>query len=643
MFYVTQGLVERGSPTLPPVEGAALSCDVNWQCGSVQVADGSFRSAYPLLPSFVAIPFYFAGSSFAQFFDARFHEFLTRVAVTGVSALASAVSAAVVAMLAVELGASTRGAILISLLFGTTTIAWPYARYFWSEPIATACLASALLFAIRTRRSCSRWLWFAAALALGLAVATRLALAAAIPAIGFYLVVNYTRDRHATAVRWLAFGSAFLGPALLIAWYNVVRFGSIFQIGYGTLPEASLTPGYVDPAKFAENLVAAVGGLFFSPGKSLFLYAPPVVAGVLAIPALWRRAPRETALFGGIFVSFLALFAAYGRWQGEAAWGPRYLVPLVPVALLPLAAWFPADGESSKVGRFRFLSVTAGLGLAVQVLSLASNYDTYILQTGGPTGPGAERRWFDPAASPLLASAAQLRERMEAYLKLPEAGEYAFTGGVFAQDGDEPFPRWTTGRAEVEFVPSKTNDGRLHMSMVQPDGGLRHDLPELRLELDGQPIVLDTSHITQDPPGHFSIDTPLAGIEPGPHHLIIKSPTFQPFELQGFRDYRDLGVQVTDLRFDFGAESLRRVDYPVVPPLPVSDHEPWSRAAFGWFYDPRVPHLVDLWPWYAAMSGLPGWLAATAAIPGIACLWFGWRLTRMFRSLGPAHARRGGT
>jgi hypothetical protein len=627
MYYVTQGIVERGSLTLPPREGAALSCDEHGLCPTRQMADGTYYGVYGPVQSLLAIPFYLAGSEFANLFEPRFQEFIKRFAVTGLGATATAWSAAMVSLLAVELGASARGGIALGLLFGTTTLAWAYAHYFWSEPTATAILATGVLLAIRAARGQSAWLWAAAGSFLGLVVATRLAMVAVVPPVFAYLVIASARPRRGWTRRLFALCLGLLGPAVLIGSYNFVRYHSIMETGYGFVPGASFTPDHFDVGRFGGDLLAAVHGLFLSPGKSVFLYSPPLVVAVLAAPALWRRAPREAALFGALILSQILVLAAYGRWFGESAWGPRYLVPLLPFLLLPLATWLRASPKPTA-GRLRLVSVTAGLGLAVQFFAVTTNYDTYILQTGGPDGPGAERRWFDPSASPLLAAPAQFRARLVAYMSPLQPGQFAFVEGFFVPDSEAPLPRWTTAHAVVDFVPQETGGGRVQMSFVQPDGGAYRAAPALDIMLDGVPMTIGPAQIIQNPPGNFTIELALPVLEPGRHRLVLDSPTFEPAEVDGGTDFRRLGIQLTNLTFNIDSGLLSNVDYPVVPPLPVSDQESWSRAAFGWFYDSRIPHLVDMWPWYVAFSGLPRWPLALLLVPAVASVWCGAQLAR---------------
>ena len=153
MYYVTQGLVERGSPALPPDEARALAIPR----GAALGPDGNYYSPYGPLPSLLAIPLYELGKLAGFRFDSSFQDFVTRLSVTALSAIATAAAATALGLVAIEIGAAGATAICLGLIYGLATIAWPYAHAFWSEPLAALFLVLASLFAVRgSRRNSAR-------------------------------------------------------------------------------------------------------------------------------------------------------------------------------------------------------------------------------------------------------------------------------------------------------------------------------------------------------------------------------------------------------------------------------------------------------------------------------------------------------
>ena len=72
---------------------------------------------------------------------------------------------------------------------------------------------------------------------------------------------------------------------------------------------------------FSTPLLVGLYGILLSAGKSVFLFSPPLLLGVLG----WRRfAKTHTAdayLFAGVFVVELFFFAMWWDWSGDDAWG----------------------------------------------------------------------------------------------------------------------------------------------------------------------------------------------------------------------------------------------------------------------------------------------------------------------------------
>src|SRR5439155_1367496 len=78
-------------------------------------------------------------------------------------------------------------------------------------------------------------------------------------------------------------------------------------------------------------------GLLFSPRWGLSFFAPAAALAVICWPGYLRRHPREGAMLGGLLLLSFLLFANWGGWYGMA-FGPRYLVPVLPMLFVPLVA-----------------------------------------------------------------------------------------------------------------------------------------------------------------------------------------------------------------------------------------------------------------------------------------------------------------
>jgi hypothetical protein len=228
---------------------------------------------------------------------------------------------------------------------------------------------------LRARSSAGRWnlLWLG--LWAGLVVNTKAIYILALPGAVAYLAPHLFRTQGARgllrAVGWVLLG-ALPGLVMMLA-YNQVRTGSFTNVGYA-LPITGATT-----RSFSENVFFGLYGLFLSPGKSLFLYSPPLLASLLALPRAWKTRERgwlwATLLTAGPVVYYNG---TYLFWSGDWCWGPRYILFLVPMLLLPLA--FLLDDLLAARRRLALaaLGVLVAAGVFVQVLGGLFYWDHFI-------------------------------------------------------------------------------------------------------------------------------------------------------------------------------------------------------------------------------------------------------------------------
>ncbi len=301
------------------------------------------------------------------------------------------------------LGHRDRVAVLTGLVYAFGTSAWPYCRTFLSEPLSTvALLASAWGVAQFHRHRerepggalARRWLWMAGLVA-GLSVTVHVLNLLAIPCLLGYAALPLRRERGAwSRERAAMIGAVALGciGPILVGVSQALRFGSPWETGrydhYGYL---------VDP------LPGLVGQLV-GPGRSILLYSPALLVALWG----WRRAldrRRAAALMViGLFVLRWAFVSTRSDWWGGWGIGPRYLLPVVPFLLLPLAEVLE---DLPLASLRRRLTVSAALVTCVLVelhLSLHSIFEWMLslISTGTPQLDYLTRSHWIPSASPLV-------------------------------------------------------------------------------------------------------------------------------------------------------------------------------------------------------------------------------------------------
>jgi hypothetical protein len=276
--------------------------------------------------------------------------------------LVSASAAMVVYGLCQTVGCSPLTALSAAIAYAFGTLAWVYAGVDGTEPLQAWCLALSLLLLIRYRSERHAWLLSGSSVALAYAIVTKPANGVLVPAFGLYALSAWRvqhRSLKETVPVMMRFASPLAICVLFLAWLNWFRFGSVLETGY-------------EPHAFMNHFVDGIYGLIFSFNKGIVFYAPLLV---LAPVGLWimRRSQRgEAALIAGAALTYVSLFAKFYNWGGGWSWGPRYLMPIVPLLMVPVARAAAATRAWRYAGAALFIA-----GLLVNGVGVLVDGDAY--------------------------------------------------------------------------------------------------------------------------------------------------------------------------------------------------------------------------------------------------------------------------
>ncbi|HZD65598.1 MAG TPA: hypothetical protein VE152_05840, partial [Acidimicrobiales bacterium] len=277
----------------------------------------------------------------------------------------------------------------MALLFAFSTIQWAYAHVaFDAVPSETFLLLGVWCLHRATVVDRAKGLWLVGSGAsLGFSLLIRIQMALALPFLLGYLAVKlWPRGRERgirePVMRAVSWGLPIAAALVVVAWFNQVRFGSIFDNGHAADPNTALN----------VPILTGLHGLLASPGKSIFLFAPPLVVGLAGLCWLLRRQRALGAAIAGILVTNLLLNAKLHNWAGDLAWGPRFLVPFMGLAIIPAA--FVLTRWRTLPWTWRAGVVVAGVaGFAVQVLANVFNYVAVDLAWKVSVPPGPSYYW----------------------------------------------------------------------------------------------------------------------------------------------------------------------------------------------------------------------------------------------------------
>jgi hypothetical protein len=241
---------------------------------------------------------------------------------------------------------------------GTYLLATPalnYGRTFFSEPAGGLLLLTAILLILPTGegeqgeqevQAPSGGRLLLSGLCLGAMLLFKPAFAIYWPAVGLAVLWLCLRKPRARITR-VIWNIALFGIGPLVA---VVIQGAYNYIRYAPLADALFRTGYEKEEGFSTPLLEGLGGLLFSPGKSVFLYAPVLLLVPVGLWLMFRRGGSAGRLVGWVIgaeaVVGFGFNAMWWAWTGNFAWGPRLIVPVLPLMVWALA--FLGSGRSAS-------------------------------------------------------------------------------------------------------------------------------------------------------------------------------------------------------------------------------------------------------------------------------------------------------
>jgi hypothetical protein len=138
-----------------------------------------------------------------------------------------------------------------------------------------------------------------------------------------------------------------------------------------------------------------------APGRSIFLYSPALLVALAGWAALRRRLPTVTVFALCMFAARFLFVACRSDWYGGWAIGPRYLVPVIPFLLLPIAEVFEAAWENRTRKRVLFTVLALCALLELHLASHSIFQWMSVLNTQHGAGWRVASHW-NASASPIV-------------------------------------------------------------------------------------------------------------------------------------------------------------------------------------------------------------------------------------------------
>lgn len=288
-----------------------------------------------------------------------------------------------------------RTALALGLIFGTATLSVPYVKTLFGEPLAGLLILIGVTGAYRFQRDNDTRFLIIAGTTFALLLGINLVYGLLLPFVAIYLFWGKKIEPR-NLIRFaipLVLVGGFLGL------YNWARFGNPVSSGY----HFGAGEGFIHP------LWAGLYGLFFSPYRGFFPYNPILLLSIPGWLILRRVNSRLAWLSLGLILAQGIGFASWWSWHGGIVWGPRFLLPAIPLAVLFLAPLVEAAWNKPLL-LITGIGFTA-LSIGVQLLGALYSYFPYMgylyahyeIDTIYSLASGlSDQVVYDPLLSPIL-------------------------------------------------------------------------------------------------------------------------------------------------------------------------------------------------------------------------------------------------
>ncbi|MCC7205688.1 MAG: hypothetical protein IT323_00180, partial [Anaerolineae bacterium] len=259
------------------------------------------------------------------------------------------------------LGFRPESALIIGLIYGLATLAAVYVKTLFGEPLAALLLLIAVMAGWRYRQRGGRSALILCGAALVAMAGINTVYVVYTPVLALY--VFWGRRRVWDVAR---FAAPFVAGAGLLALYNWARFGGPLETGYH----------FAEGEGFIHPLGAGLFGLLLSPYRGLLPYNPVLLLAIPGAVLFWRRHGRLAGVIAALTAAQAVALASWWSWHGGILWGTRFMLPVLPLAVLLIA---PLVEESWRRRWLKLpIAALAVISCGVQLLGGLYSYFPYI-------------------------------------------------------------------------------------------------------------------------------------------------------------------------------------------------------------------------------------------------------------------------
>ena len=292
-------------------------------------------------------------------------------------------------------GYSTKESLCVTILFSLCTIAWPYSKTFFREPLAALLLLiSWLLLEMsitpKQKPNKFRLLFFLLfLLSLGGALLSKIILIVSIPGFAWIIGRNWKNLTHNFRASPKA-PNYFLVIGALIFFFTIIlinKFGGIYRFSTNSIQ-------YIFERAIPKNhphFWKVILGSLVSPGKGFLVYSPPVLLAFMYFKSEYLN-NRQIAFPVSVFIGMLIVQALiYDKDWWNVTWSTRYLIPVIPLLMMAGLPVIRRIFTKSILIKSIIIGTISGIGFIIQVsnvLVAPPRYNSYLFANLEPAYPG---------------------------------------------------------------------------------------------------------------------------------------------------------------------------------------------------------------------------------------------------------------
>jgi hypothetical protein len=282
---------------------------------------------------------------------------------------ATALAGVFVFLMVCDLGYQPKTAILTSLLFGMGTMAWPYSKTAFRDPLSMMFLTVGfwgwVILLTKEKKAFVGAVIFMFGIVCGVLVKSTILLAIPSFILSAVVIIKTGKSDSLRNRRWMLLVPLILALIIILIGFLISGVGPYSRFSF--INYISLVQRYLKEMDW--QIILAILGPFFSPSKSIFLFNPILIFIPFAVTRTWSRIkylaiPTLLTMFFMVVAQALHLGEL---WAGSLYWGLRFLLPILPIFVVLLAPGFEWLFRQKRFWRRVLSSLIFGPSFLIQL------------------------------------------------------------------------------------------------------------------------------------------------------------------------------------------------------------------------------------------------------------------------------------